>query len=283
MAEETIHSAPDTAKCPDSAYGSPDLSEYESAPGSYYGPDSSSSASSSSSGPSSSTASTCRPSSCGGSVNFLLLADPSTAEYMPLRKTVSAAVAWHAELCLDVTDLPALLSRGLFWTVRDIDPTKNYFSSTPQEPARPRGPACLGFPHFRHYELVDGTGDGDGEEGSMPLWRGTLRVHARTVRTLREFRPGRLTLDNVRFAAAKDRQGRWVYRFDSENNDACFSAITDDAPLLGWWPWPKAKGSRGAMSKNDAEGVGKGADDVETVVDGGALHDRRVRIVGGNM
>ncbi|OAA38970.1 hypothetical protein BBO_06823 [Beauveria brongniartii RCEF 3172] len=157
---------------------------------------------------------------------------------------ILAIVPWYAELTLKVKDVAVLLKSGLFWTEANIDPTNNYFDDRKLAPHLSSERFNLGNSYGRFYELRD---------TEPAQWHGTLMVRAHAISTLHQFRPSQLSLANVLYVTAKNRHGQTVYHFDSTDRDLCFSAILDDTPLEGWWPWPKKEDTDDDSTQKDLD------------------------------
>ncbi|KAM3449903.1 hypothetical protein MY3296_006513 [Beauveria thailandica] len=162
--------------------------------------------------------------------------------YRKIRLDMLTSVPWYAELTLKVKDVAVLLKSGLFWTEANIDPTNNFFDHRNDAPYFVR--FNLRNSHSRFYELRD---------TEPAQWHGTLMVRARAMSTLRQFRPSQLSLANVRYVTATNPHGQTVYHFDSADRDRCFSAILDDTPLEGWWPWPKKEDTDDDSTQEDLD------------------------------
>ncbi|KAM3442095.1 hypothetical protein NHJ13734_002513 [Beauveria thailandica] len=166
------------------------------------------------------------------------------SEFNKVRLDMHPSVPWYAELTLKVKDVAVLLKSGLFWTEANIDPTNNFFGHRNDAPYFVSEWFNLGNSPSRFYELRD---------TEPAQWHGTLMVHAHAMSTLRQFRPSQLSLANVRYVTAKNPHGQTVYHFDSADSDRCFSAILDDTPLEGWWPWPKKEDTDDDSTQEDLD------------------------------
>ncbi len=154
------------------------------------------------------------------------------AEYDQLAQfdQLLSIAAWYATLEINSLDLPSLFEQGLYWSSVNIDPTKNWFSQVEPEDATNFD---MGYRHMRHYELTD-----TGSPGTPSKWCGGLTVYGRTVRTLTRFKPDHLSPSSIHRATAYNFRGQLVYNFDKANTHLSYSAIVEDSPLQGWWPWP---------------------------------------------
>ncbi|KAM3507488.1 hypothetical protein MY10362_001747 [Beauveria mimosiformis] len=170
-----------------------------------------------------------------------------------------ASVPWYAELTLKVKDVAVLLKSGLFWTEANIDPTNNYFDDRKVAPHLSSGWFNPGNSHGRFYQLRD---------TEPAQWHGTLMVRAHAISTLHQFRPSQLSLANVRYVTAKNPHGQTVYHFNSADSDRCFSAILDDTPLEGWWPWPKKEDLNAELKQENIDDASMQED-----IDAGSMNE----------
>lgn len=174
----------------------------------------------------------------GGYIRFTMLKDPMVEEYS-LRPTdilrnvrVPKIIPWHSELAVQVRHMPTLMDNGFFWSEADINREESH--CTIDQCLFNPFPRDLGYTHLRVFHLKD-------KAHVEPHWLACLTVYAHGYEELQRFKPRELTLDNILFAVGNNGSGHMVYYFDRQCSSKNFNAISGDAPLAGWWPWPKEK------------------------------------------
>ena len=158
-------------------------------------------------------------------LNLRMVPNPGTCRY--------EEVPWVAFLDVRTPDMPRLMRKGFFWSPENILPEEGHIS-------RETNPELVeaGFIHKRTWILADKSND------EIPRWVGRLDVLAASFEILRSFQVQHLTRDNVNSALAWNGLNQLIYNYDCRCPQNSFNCIYDDKPLPGWWPWPKAKGTR---------------------------------------
>ena len=98
---------------------------------------------------------------------------------------LSSEVAWEAEVFMSVKDIPLLMREGFYWKQANVLQHEGYFL-TGKQSISTEGER-RGWVYARQYFLTD--------LGDDPQWTGNLRVYARKIQVLSEFRVGHLSVE----------------------------------------------------------------------------------------
>ncbi|KAK9776737.1 hypothetical protein SCAR479_06475 [Seiridium cardinale] len=148
-------------------------------------------------------------------------------EICPVVENKRADQPWYGVLWLRCNDLAQLMREGLhILSAGEIMVTQ----------IRPQMWSMRGLPNEswtlrRYFSFLDAQ--------KPPQWIATLRAHSDSVEALQDINIGALSFRNVVAANAWDKEGNAVYRFERWAPARAYNDILGDAPLDGWWPWPR--------------------------------------------
>lgn len=190
---------------------------------------------------------------------------------------------WEAALQVCTNDLPGLMKDGFCWDSKNVCMNKNKMVYIDYKPPEWRSSyysfvsGCQyytnGWPVARRYELEDRSWEGF---CGRKKWTATLWVRAQDVSILSKFRIDKLTVDNCCNATAWSTRTAWGdersvdYYYNSEHPEYSYNVFYDDAPVKGWWPWPKQESAPVAEANKGLHG-----DDETTAGSSSVWRERR--------
>ncbi|KAF5027596.1 hypothetical protein F66182_338 [Fusarium sp. NRRL 66182] len=136
---------------------------------------------------------------------------------------------WVACMCLCVKDLALLMRDSLRWSRCNVVEGGGFITSTGAMPSAVL--LSAGFPHARHYDLID--------RNVVSNWKGGLWVFGRSVNTVSMFALEDMSVANVARMWAGNSPILQAYYYDAKEEEVSFNAIYEDTGLEGWWPWPR--------------------------------------------
>ncbi|PNY25074.1 Uncharacterized protein TCAP_04999 [Tolypocladium capitatum] len=140
-------------------------------------------------------------------------------------------VAWEARLEVHTKDIFRLMKQGFYFTEANVRKRKGYFVL--DENSIAAHASNCGWSRARVYHLTDRPEDGNRQ------WIAVLRVYARELSVLSDFRVRYLSADKLHITRAYNQKGQVIYDYDVKHPRESFNAVYNNRPLGGWWPWPK--------------------------------------------
>ncbi|CAG9975125.1 unnamed protein product [Clonostachys byssicola] len=160
----------------------------------------------------------------GGKINFAMISNPA----------VVRESWWEASVDVSVKSLPKSMREGWSWSEDNIDRAGGQLiikSTDLNQVIQQAGWRC-----GRRYKLVDRAED--------PQWEAVVWIYAKDLQSLSCVKLEQLPHEKATATWATNENNRLAYVFHRKSTHLNFNAIYDEMPLTGWWPWPRADGSR---------------------------------------
>ena len=140
---------------------------------------------------------------------------------------------WVAVLQVQCDDISRLMREGFFWSSENVRRGEDRIICSMDKVWYPKG-----LRYTRRSVLVDKP-----PSGISPRWVAQLDVLCRFYEgILPNFRPEKLSRNKVFRVQAWEGPDELVYQYDLSKPDGNVNRIYGDAPLEGWWPWPRNDG-----------------------------------------